>query len=73
MAGEFKTAEQILSQAFENADSDSTMSTDAMGTALLCTLLSTLSKTQSRKSLDQLIAYHLDSQEEDEFVVTRGC
>ncbi len=73
MAGEFTTADQVLAQAFDTADNDPSMSSEAMATALLCSLLSKMSKTQSRKNLDQLIAYHLDSQDDDEFVVTRGC
>lgn len=72
MAGEYKLAEQLLSEAMEAASSDAQMSEEGMAQALLVAVLSKMLASHTRKQLDDMIAYQLDNVGEDEFVVTRG-
>ncbi len=73
MTGEFSLAKQVVADAIEMAEAENNMDKDAMTIALLRELLCHLEKTHSRSDLDNLIAYQLDSQDRDEFLVTRGC
>lgn len=73
MAGEFKIAQQSIRDAMEAASTESNMSQDAMGRALLAELLQTLSQQSSSAELKDMIEYQLDNLASDSFVVTRGC
>ncbi len=73
MAGEFRVAQQQITDAMETADAEGAMSRDAMGRALLTELLSQLSQEHSSQTLKDLIDYQLENLGNDSFVVTRGC
>ena len=73
MAGEYAVARQLIADAIGSAETESTMDSQAMAIALLRELLGQLASSHSRKDLDNLIQYQLDSQDSDEFLVTRGC
>ncbi len=73
MAGEFKIAQQSISDAMEKAATEGGMSQDAMGRTLLAELLQTLSKQHSSAELKDMIDYQLENLSADSFVVTRGC
>jgi hypothetical protein len=73
MAGEFRVAQQQITDAMETADAEGAMSRDAMGRALLTELLTQLSQEHSPQTLKDLIDYQLENLGNDSFVVTRGC
>ncbi|MGH1373491.1 MAG: hypothetical protein ACRBBW_15735 [Cellvibrionaceae bacterium] len=73
MAGEFRVAQQQITEAMETADAEGSMSRDAMGRALLTELLAQLSKDHSPETLKDMIDYQLENLGSDSFVVTRGC
>ncbi len=73
MAGEYKVAKELLTQATDVANDTSGMSTDMMTRAMLSETLRQLMATQSLKQVKDLIDYELESLDETEFVITRGC
>lgn len=73
MAGEFRIAQNAISEAMETAEAENGMSTDAMGRALLTELLQNLSKHNDPKTLRDLVDYQLENLSADAFVITRGC
>ncbi len=73
MAGEFRIAQQQITEAMETADAESNMSRDAMGRALLTELLTQLSSHHAPEALRAMIDYQIENLGNDSFVVTRGC
>ncbi|WP_439133413.1 hypothetical protein [Pseudomaricurvus sp.] len=73
MAGEFLIAKNQIQQALTEAETDSSMSTEAMNRALLTEMLSQLAKHHTPEELKALLLYQLEQISEDEFVITRGC
>lgn len=73
MAGEFRIAKQNITDAMETAEAENSMSTEAMGRALLTELLAQLSKDNSPATLKDMVEYQLENLGSDSFVVTRGC
>lgn len=73
MVGEYKLAKELLADAMDEASKRNDMCTDAMANAVLTSTLDHMVKTTSREELQRLFQYSLDSLEEDEFLVTRGC
>lgn len=57
----------------QQARDDTGMSGQTMTEALQVLVLGKLSGGQTRKALDELISFQLDSLGEDAFVVTRAC
>jgi hypothetical protein len=55
------------------AADDPAMSPEVMDGALLSALFASMLQSRSRKDLQSLVAFQLESAGEDEFVVTRGC
>lgn len=73
MAGEYAIAKEIVTDALAQAQERSDMDTESLTNALLTTLLGTMMQNHSRPDLERFVEYALDSLDEDEFLVTRGC
>jgi len=73
MAGEFDLARETVGAALARAAEDPRMSPEVMQSALLQTVLVELARHRTRKDLQSLVEFQLESCGEDEFVITRGC
>lgn len=73
MVGEYKVAKEVVAKVITDAENQNDMCTDAMANAMFTSILGHMIKTNDRKALEHLFYYSLDSLDEDEFLVTRGC
>jgi hypothetical protein len=73
MSGENAQAKILVNEAIEQADQNSSMSSDSMALAILSQVLCNLSGHRSRADLESYIEYDLDNQVESNMVITRGC
>lgn len=73
MAGEYAMAKEIVAGALASAQKRSDMDAESLSNALLTTLLGTMMQTHSRPDVERFVQYSLESLNEDEFLVTRGC
>jgi hypothetical protein len=73
MSGENAQAKILVDEAIEQADQNSSMSSDSMALAILSRVLRNLSGNRSRADLESYIDYDLDNQVESNMVITRGC
>ena len=73
MSGVNTIAKNLVSDAMELSEQDPSMDADAMGHAILSQILMTLSKSRTRKDIENYIEYDLDNQVDSDIVITRGC
>ncbi len=73
MAGEYAMATQIVADALATAQERTDVDAESLMNALLTTLLGTMMQTHTRSDVERFVQYALESLNEDEFLVTRGC
>jgi hypothetical protein len=73
MTGEATHAQQLVTGAMERADRDSSLSKDAMGRAIVNAVLGEYRKYRSADDIASELRYIIDTLDEDDFVITRGC
>lgn len=73
MAGEYLVAQQAVEHALEEASASTKMSEDAMCLALFTELVGRMATTNSKQQLTDLLHFQLESLDNSEHVITRGC
>ncbi|MBQ0719019.1 MAG: hypothetical protein KBT88_11660 [Gammaproteobacteria bacterium] len=73
MSGESVYANEIVEQAWQEATDRSEMDSDAMGRALIQAVVERYLKYRTIGDVGQELEYLVESMDDDEPVVTRGC
>jgi hypothetical protein len=72
MTGEVSYAQQLIADAMRHAESDSSMSKDAMGRAVINAVIAEYRRFRNVDDIASELRYLIDTLDEDEFVITRG-
>lgn len=73
MSGESKYAKAVVAQSLEEARTRSTMDADAMGRALIQAVVEQYLTYRDHADVARELEYLVESLQDDEPVVTRGC
>lgn len=73
MSGETIYAQTIVRDAMKLARQDPAYSEDAMGRAIIDAVLAEYRRYRSVQDIGDELRYIVDTIDEDEFVITRGC
>ncbi len=73
MSGESNFAGTIVNQAFTDAEARPDMDVDAMGRALIQAVVTRYLTYRSVADVSQELSYLVESLDDDDPVVTRGC
>ena len=73
MSGEAQIAQQLVQTAMQAADQDPKQDKDAMGRALISSVLAEFAAYRSTRDIAAELQYLIDNLDEDTFVITRGC
>lgn len=66
-------AKQLIDDAMAKADQDPNFDRDMVGRAIIAAVLDSWKTYRKPKDIAQELQYTIDTLDEDEFVVTRGC
>jgi hypothetical protein len=73
MSGESVYANKIVEQAWQQATDSAAMDSDAMGRAIIQAVVERYLKYRTIDDIGQELDYLVESMDDDEPVVTRGC
>ena len=73
MSGESVYANKIVEQAWQDATDSAEMDSDAMGRAIIQSVVERYLKYRTIDDVGQELEYLVESMDDDEPVVTRGC
>ena len=73
MSGESVYANKIVEQAWQEANNIAAMDSDAMGRAIIQAVVERYLKYRTIDDIGQELDYLVESMDDDEPVVTRGC
>ncbi len=73
MSGESVYANKVVEQAWQEATKRSEMGSDAMGRAIIQAVVERYLKYRTIDDVGQELEYLVESMDDDEPVVTRGC
>jgi len=73
MAGEYKVAQELFTQAIDVASENTGMCPETMVRALLSEALRQMMPNNNTQQIRDLLEYELEALNETEFIITRGC
>jgi len=73
LSGESVYANQVVEQAWQEATKKTEMDSDAMGRAIIQAVVERYLKYRTIADIGQELEYLVDSMDDDDPVVTRGC